>query len=272
MYQNIAGCRAEKLDNHNGQVIFSGNSKIKEITFSPYVSVETLQELIDMNLQKVENETKITSAVLKELQQLVSMLPSDFVSKDEYKSRLKSITNLYFVANEMENVMTDTGTNHEERLSKVNQLDALLKEAFHGPLRSLLEEKVNNVMSTIKAQSKEEVNDQNLVCFINNAQTAEEIDEILCEIFVEEYVNSRKKVREIVAKQLFELAKSYHSNKEIMDDLNGLISKFNEDAQNHQLFKEDVEVLLSNVEESHKQTLDIHELELVIKSATTKNH
>lgn len=162
-------------------------------------------------------------------------MPSDSVEKEEYESRLKSINNLYFVANEIGNLITSTATNNEELLSKVNQMDALLKVSFHGPLRSLLEEKVNKVISEVEPESKEEVNAQNLVYFINNVQTPEDIDEILCELSVEDYINTSKGGREVVAKLLFELSKSYRSNEEVMDDLTRLITDFNEDAQQYQL-------------------------------------
>ncbi|MGX2961716.1 hypothetical protein JNUCC23_21020 [Peribacillus sp. JNUCC 23] len=259
MYHNITGSLAEKLNDLNPNLIISEHD-IENLTFTPYVENDYLHTLLSNTLNEVEKETKIQQKKLFDLKQLLLLVPSDDVRKDEYESRLKSLNNLYNISNELDTIVNNEGVLGEELELKISQLDASLKVSNHGPLRNLLENELMKIKSTIQTQPKEEVNEGNLVKWINSSQSAEAIDEIFCELSLEEYINQGKKGREIIANQFFDQSKSYKLNTEVKDDLKRFIDKFKE--SNYKIISEEAGKAIS--QESYKNTLNVKELELLM--------
>ena len=266
MNENIIGSHAQKISNIICNISNCGE---ENITSTPYVQREVLHEVISKKLDEAEKESKLQQKVLNDLKELVSLTPIDFNEKDVYESRLKSLNNLYYISKEIDGVTTRENISQEELTLKVKNLDALLQVSNHGPFRNLLEEKINKLKCTIEPRPQERVSESNMITFINNAHSAMEIDEILCEVLIEEYVNLGKNGREIVAQQLFDLSKLYNTNKELINDLNGLISKFNEEANRYQESKVDDQAQFLNVGEFYRETLDIKEVRGLIMPGVT---
>lgn len=259
MYHKITGSLAEKLNDLNPNLIISEHD-IENLTFTPYVENDYLHALLSNTLYEVEKETKIQQIKLFDLKQLLQLVPTDDVRKDEYESRLKSLNNLNNISNELDTIINNCGIPGEELKLKMNQLDATLKVSNHGPLRNLLENELMKIKSTIQTQPKETVNEGNIVKWINSSQSAEEIDEIFCELSLEEYINQGKKGRKIIANQFFDQTKSYKSNTEIMDNLKRFIDKFKE--FNSKAIPKEEGVFISS--EFYKNTLNVKELELLM--------
>ena len=202
MYDNILGSHAGELDN-----LIIGDLVKVDFTFTQFIEKETLYGLILTKLEEAEMKMKLQSCELDDLELIVSSVPFNFSGKDEYESRLKSLKNLFNIANEIEKVVADASMSMEDLEYKMNHLEALLKISNHGPLRNLLGNKINSVKSSIVSQLKVKINADNLVNFINTAQSTETIDEIFCEVFIQDYVNLGRIGRKIIAKQFFDLPK-----------------------------------------------------------------
>lgn len=260
MYHNITGSIAEKLNDLNPNLIISEHA-IEDLTFTPFVEYYYLHTLLSNTLNVIEEETKIQQKKLLELKQILLLVPSDDVRRDEYESRLKSLDNLYNISDELDTIFNNDSILGEELELKINQLHATLIVTNHGPLRNLLENELLKIKSTIQTQPKEAVNEGNLVKWINSTQSAEEIDEIFCELPHEEYINQGKKGRKIIANQFIDHSKLYKSNTEVTDDLKRLIDTFKE--SNYKAIPEKEEATIS--QEFHKNTLNIQELELFMR-------
>lgn len=263
MYVKITGSRAAKLDNIT---IRMGNSSMENIPTTSCTKKELLYNVISEELDKAEMELTLQLSVLDHIRETLSLAPSDFVDKEVYEFRLKNLYALYYISNEIKDIVTEENVSNEKMALKINEIDALLQVSNHGPLRNLLEKEMKKIKSEIESQHKEKVSVENMVEFINSAQSAEEIDEIFCEMAVEEYVNLEGERREIVSTQFFNLSNPYASNKEVMDELYKLISKFNKESQNNKHYKEDGKVKPVNDNGFFKQTLDIRDLEYLIKA------
>lgn len=263
MYENIIGSRAEKVGDNS---VVSSEEYIENFSFTPYVQMEELEELISMKLDKAEKELDLHIKDLNDLKELVSIAPPTFTEKDVYESRLKSLFNLYFISKELNLLIPLEQISNDEPMQKVIEIDALLQVSNHGPLRNLLEEKINKIKSVLKLEPKELINTENMVTFINNAQSPEQINEILCEVFIEEYVNLGSKGREIVAMQFWEQSSGYQSKVEILRKLNELISNFIKNPKNLILSQvNEVSGQSNNKEEVYKNTLEFNELARIIE-------
>jgi hypothetical protein len=260
MFHNIVGVYADKLDN----TIFKiDNFEVNKTSFTTYFEGKILHDFISREFDEIEKNTNLQEIKLNELGSYISLVPKDFVDIDVYEYRLESLKKLYFISNEISTLL-----NNEMAIDnvqqKVEELSALIKVSNHGPLRNLLEEKIIKIKEKLEPCSKNKVNAENVADFINNAHSAEEIEEIFCELFIEEYVNIAKEGRGIVAKQFFELSKQYRSNTEIKSDLDDLIKKFKKEAQNKPLSFKDSEPVLQN-KEFNKQTLNLKDLEKILQ-------
>lgn len=265
MNEDIIRSHAQKISNFICNI---SNCDEENITSTPYVQREVLHEVISKKLDEAEQETKLQQRVLTDLKELVSLTPFDFNEKDIYESRLKSLNNLYYISKEIDNVTTKGNITQEELTLKVNNLDALLQVSNHGPFRNLLEEKINKLKCKIAPRLQEVASESNIITLINDAHSATEIDEILCEALIEEYVNLGRNGREIVARKLFDLSKLYNTNKELFNDLNSLISKVNEESDRYQESKADNQAQSLNVGEFYRETLDIKEVRGLMPSVT----
>lgn len=251
MFEQNNGTYAKDFTPDNFKI--KSNIPLGKITVTPFVEKQKLHKEITDRLNYIEKLKKIDLKELNDLYELISLVPKNSDEKEEFEYRYKSLSNLLFISTELEKI--EEGKHGDKFEETIEQIDALLKVSSHGPLRNLLEEEIESIKKETHVKSKELINFENLVGFINHADSSERIDEIFCELPIENYINLGEIKRKKVAEQFFEVSKAYSSNNSVLDDLNNLIINFIENDKDE--IEEDTAV------ETHRQTIKKEELDII---------
>ena len=165
----------------------SSNIDFNKLSITPFVEKNILTKDIELLLTKLENKVELSIEDIKSLSSLLSLYYYD-EKKDEYEFRLKSLIELkeigdILVALEMKEVI-----NSEE----IEQLLSTLSMCGHGLHRSLLEHKLNCYKDDLP---KNVIVEEDFLKILANTNSHDLVDNALCELNVEEYINLGKEKR-----------------------------------------------------------------------------
>ncbi|MDR7000078.1 hypothetical protein [Neobacillus niacini] len=211
----------------NDTDLFIANIELNQITFSPSFDNAYLQKEIVSLLNRLETLTQLHDEDIKEVSTLVELYLGD--NKDEFQFRKESLTKLIKTSKEIIKLKQNVELLNNDIL---NQLFATLSTCGHGPFRTLLEDKLNKLKQEKNLQ--EPIKKDSLSIF-KNTQSFEEIDEVLCELFIEEYINLGREKRLIVSKELLTLKLNFEKLDEYVESVKQLIQSINFPYQNKEL-------------------------------------
>lgn len=219
-------------------------------TSSPYVEEIYLTELIEKTLDQLEHDFSFQSAKLNELKEVAKRVTIGNPKKEEYDFRIKNLSSLFTLNCEIERLDNQLGL---EKFGDINQLKALLQTVSTGPVRNFLENKINNLVTSEQSVAKQET----ILDKINNANSPIEIDEIFCELSVENYINLGKLGREQISNKFFSLSKTYINEINAIEELEKLILTLDVHLikNNKKVSKDKGEMI--------KQTINLNEIDLI---------
>lgn len=216
MYEKVIGTLATPIDEQ--QRIFTNKDLL--FTSTPYVEKNLLSEYTFDSLTELEKDLTFPTEKLKGLEEMIKLFHDGESDKEELNFRAKSLKNLYFINEKISAIESEEKKDVYEELQ---QLKSLIKASSSGPIRSFLENKITTWFNEINQVKNE---NQDLIKKINHVKSYNEVDEIICELNVEEYINLGKKGREMIAKQFIELSNSYEDKQEILQRIRQLVSNF----------------------------------------------
>ncbi|MEK4711792.1 hypothetical protein [Sporosarcina sp. FSL K6-5500] len=194
----------------------SSNIDFNKLSITPFVEKNILARDIELLLTKLEKEVELTIEDIKPLSSLISLYYYDD-SKEEYEFRLKSLIDLREIGEILATLEMRGAINPEE----IDQLLSTLSMCGHGPHRSLLEHKLNCYKNELP---KNVILEEDFLKIIATTKSHDLLDNALCELNVEEYINLGKEKRLVVSKELLEMNREKVSFEEITDMINEIIN------------------------------------------------
>ncbi|OQM45976.1 hypothetical protein B6A27_08745 [Anoxybacillus sp. UARK-01] len=197
-------------------------------------------------------ESKITCETddLSSLKYSILLLQDNHIMKEEYVARVNSLEKLYDIKNRVEHIKAELGSkfNAKAREMEIERLVSLLQTTYSCPLRAVLEEELNSLTefndSTLNTTNSIEYSISNIKEISNSL----DLDELLCENMIEEYINIPTRERIHVANTLFRFKNELLSKEDI-------VKKINEVRKSQDFF-----VNQDKLEDDYKITIDVMDI------------
>lgn len=194
----------------------SSNIVINELSITPFIEKSVLVGDIERLLTNLEKKVQLSFEEIEPLSSLISLYYYDD-TKDEYEFRLRSLLDLQ----EIGAMVTTLEVNEDFNSDKIDQLLFKISMCGHGPHRSLLEHKLNCYKNELP---KNGIVKDDFLRVIATTSSHDLLDNALCELNVEEYINLGKEKRLVVSKDLLEMNRENVSFEEITDMITEIIN------------------------------------------------
>ena len=217
--------------------ISSSNIDFNEFSITPFVEKNILTRDIELLLTDLEKKVELTKEDIEPLSSLISLYYYDD-NKEEYEFRLKSLIDLREIGEILATLEMGEAINPEE----IDQLLSTISMCGHGPHRSLLEHKLNCYKNELP---KNVIVEEDFFKILATTNSHDLVDNALCELNVEEYINLGKEKRLVVSRELLEMNREKFSFEEITGMINEIInskdfSYINTDTANDVYIKDTV--------------------------------
>ncbi|MQR94764.1 hypothetical protein [Fictibacillus phosphorivorans] len=190
--------------------VFESSIELDKLTFSPLVDQKELEDQIELNLRDLELRLELDP---KELTIIESLLNNyfQFDKKEEFRFRYGSLVKLSGLSNELLKITKDENVSEE----KINKLYAEVSNCGHGPFRSLLE---NNLAKLI-IKDNTNVEEHNYSELLITTNDLNELDEAICELSIEQYIDLGKENRLFVAEQLLLIDRTHMVIDDVINEI-----------------------------------------------------
>jgi len=184
----------------------------KLLTNTEGINEKRIGDLIS-HLEEIEI---IDEKLLKSLKYSIFILDNSHEYKIEYDARINSLEKIYGISNKLSNLKD----NFVEEIKKQNIVETLITElrmTYSCTIRGLLEKELNSILfeNHNNIGSEEDYSIQRVILLTNSS----ELDELLCENLIEEYINIPRKKRVKVAEVLFEMKEELLTIEDIVEKI-----------------------------------------------------
>ncbi|AMQ07671.1 hypothetical protein [Sporosarcina psychrophila] len=194
----------------------SSNIDFNKLSITPFVEKNILTKDIELLLTNLESKIELSIEDITPLASLISLYYYDD-NKEEYEFRLKSLIDLQKVGEFISVLEMKEAINPVE----IDQLLSTISLCGHGPHRSLLEHKLNCYKNELP---KNEIVEQDFLRILATTNKHDLVDNALCELSAEEYINLGKEKRLVVSKELLGMNRENASFEEITNMINEIIN------------------------------------------------
>lgn len=200
----------------NEKGLSSSNIDFNKLSITPFVEKNILTSDIELLLTNLETKVELSIEEITTLTSLISLYYYDD-KKEEYEFRLKSLIDLQKIGENITTLEMKETINPEE----IDQLLSTISMCGHGPHRSLLEHKLNCYKNELP---KNVIVEEDFFKMLATTKSHDLLDNALCELNAEEYINLGKEKRLVVSKELLEMNRENVSFDEITDMINEIIN------------------------------------------------
>ena len=204
------------------------------VTSTPGYNQKILVEDILDRVVDYEEYNNFNYEDLGSLKSLVSYI-LDLETKEEILYRLKSIENLLIASKLIDEF--EEGSSYQQPVLPLKKIDSLINSAMLTPFRDLLEKKYSNLIKNIK---KDAINTEIIIDkkSIYECKSPQELNDLLCEIKIKEFINIGNAGRCYVSDQVFKNIKQYESLEKVKEYIIHLSNNYAEQEQKNEITKQ----------------------------------